>query len=79
MPFRGKMDSEMLGRNSGALIHVAWVEKLNPLCLFAPPCQKKKKKVLVRWSQVQMKQTNTDFRGLITNRDVRTPLPILRD
>lgn len=41
MPFRGKMDSEMLGRNSKALIHVSWVEKLNPLCLFAPPCQKK--------------------------------------
>lgn len=77
MPFRGKMDSEMLGRNSKALIHVAWVEKLNPLCLFAPPCQKTK--VLVRWSQVQMKQTNTDFRGLITNRGVRTLLPILHD
>lgn len=78
MPFRGKMDSEMLGRNSKALIHVSWVEKLNPLCLFAPPCQKKKI-VLVRWSQVQMKQTNTDFRGLITNRDVQTPLPVLHD
>lgn len=76
MPFRGKMDSEMLGRKSKALIHVSWVEKLNPLCLFAPPCQKK---VLVHWSQVQMKQTNTDFRGLITNRDVQTLLPILHD
>lgn len=38
-----------------------------------------KKKVLVHWSQVQMKQTNTDFRGLITNRDVQTLLPILHD
>lgn len=38
-----------------------------------------KKKVLVCWSQVQMKQTNTDFRGLITNRDVQMPLPILHD
>jgi len=43
MPFRGKMDSQMLGRNSKALIYVAWVEKLNPLFLFARPCQKKKK------------------------------------
>lgn len=38
-----------------------------------------KKKVLVHWSQVQMKQTNMDFRGLITNRDVQTLLPILHD
>lgn len=81
MPLGEKMDSEMLGRNSRALIHVAWVEKLNPLCLFAPLCQKKKtyKEVPVCCSQVQMKQTNTDFRGLITNRDVRTLLPILHD
>lgn len=83
MPFRGKMDSEMLGRNSKALIHVAGVEELNPLCLFAPPRQnnkkKKKKKVLVRWSQVQMKQTNKDFCCLITTRDVQMPLPVLRD
>lgn len=67
------MDSEMLGRNSRALIRVAWVEKLNPLSLFTPPCQKKKyKKALMCWPRVQMKQTNTDFRGLITNRDIWT-------
>lgn len=35
--------------------------------------------MLVCWSQVQMKQTNLDFRGLITNRDVWTLLPILHD
>lgn len=44
-------------------------------------CAKKinNEEVPVRRSQVQMKRTNTDFRGLITNRDVRTLLPILRD
>lgn len=31
------------------------------------------------WPQVQMKQTNMDFRGLITNRDIWTLLPILHD
>lgn len=79
MPFRKKMDSEMVGRNSRALIYVAWVEKLNTHCLFAPLCQKIKIKMLVCWSQVQMKQTNLDFHGLITNRDVWTLLPILHD
>lgn len=69
----------MVGRNSRALIYVAWVEKLNTHCLFAPLCQKIKIKMLVCWSQVQMKQTNLDFRGLITNRDVWTLLPILHD
>lgn len=43
------------------------------------PKKKKYKEVPVRCSQVQMKQTNTDFRGLITNRDVWTLLPILHD
>lgn len=69
----------MVGRNSRALIYVAWVEKLNTHCLFAPLCQKIKIKMLVCWSQVQMKQTNLDFHGLITNRDVWTLLPILHD
>lgn len=65
----------MVGRNSRALIYVAWVEKLNTLII----CTSMPKKMLVCWSQVQMKQTNLDFRGLITNRDVWTLLPILHD